>query len=70
MNESATAAFAAHIEEARQLLAAISTQLDDHLGHSPEGIEWGQAGTASHLVDLLRQAAVTAGAVHDEDESA
>ena len=70
MNESAIAAFVARIEEARQLLAAISASLDDHLGYSPDGINWGHVGTAGHVVELLRQSAVAAGAIVDEEEGA
>ena len=55
MNESAIAAFVARIEEARQLLAAISASLDDHLGYSPDGINWGHVGSLRHVIAMLKE---------------
>ena len=35
--------------------------VDDHMGVSPDAVNWGNVGTAQHLLSLLNEAAKFAG---------
>ena len=54
-------AFMLAIAELRDELEALENLADDHLGVSPEVVNWGHVGTARHLLELVREASVAAG---------
>ena len=56
-NEKALAAFVGEIEKAHYLLSKINEALDNHMEVSPEDINWGQVGSAQHMVELLGEIA-------------
>ena len=45
-NEKALDAYIATITEINAKLAALTEQTENHLGYSPEEINWGHVGTA------------------------
>ena len=49
----------AAIAETLEALKAYA--VDDHLGVNPEAVNWGNVGTAQHLLSLLNEAAKFAG---------
>lgn len=55
--DEARAAFIHHIGSARELVAMLARHLDDHMGVAPDEVNWANAGDASHLVEILKQAA-------------
>lgn len=57
--DKATAQFAAHIAEARELLAKLTDHADNHMGVNPENLHWGHVGDAARLVAGLRDTATT-----------
>lgn len=56
MKPQAINTFLANINEARELLNNLQNLVDNHLDFDPENIDWGHAGTAAHLVRLLKEA--------------
>ena len=61
--QNATDAYVAVIAEISAKLDAIKAQaVDNHLGVSPDAVNWGNVGTAQHLLVGLAEAAEIAGA--------
>ena len=54
-NEEALNAYIATITEINAKLATLTKQANDHLGHSPEEINWGHVGTAQHTLEQLTE---------------
>jgi hypothetical protein len=54
-NEKALDAYIATIAEINAKLAALTEQTENHLGHSPEEINWGHVGTAKHVLEQLTE---------------
>ena len=60
--QNATDAYVAVIAEISAKLDAIKAQaVDNHLGVSPDAVNWGNVGTAQHLLAVLAEAAEIAG---------
>lgn len=60
--QNATDAYVAVIAEISAKLDAIKAQaVDNHLVVSPDAVNWGNVGTAQHLLALLAEAAEIAG---------
>ena len=56
--QEAVDAFVTMIGEAERLLAAIKEHVvDNHMGTMPEEINWSDAGSAGHVVELLEEIA-------------
>ena len=47
----------ARTQEARELLAMIQAELDDHTNVDPERVNWGHVGDAGHVLESLRDIA-------------
>lgn len=61
--QNATDAYVAVIAEISAKLDALKAQaVDNHLGVNPDAVNWGNVGTAQHLLALLAEAAEFAGA--------
>lgn len=54
-NEKALDAYIATIAEINAKLATLTEQADNHLGHSPEEINWGHVGSAKHVLEQLAE---------------
>jgi len=54
-NEKALGAFMAKIAEAQTLLAELQAHVDDHMGASPEEINYGHVGSAGYMVEKLTE---------------
>jgi len=54
-NEKALGAFMAKIAEAQTLLAELQTHVDDHMGSSPDEINYGHVGSAAYMVEKLTE---------------
>ena len=54
-NEKALGAFMAKIAEAQSLLAELQARVDDHMGESPEDINYGHVGSAGYMVEKLTE---------------
>lgn len=54
-NEKALNAYIATIAEINVKLAALTEQANNHLGHSPEEINWGHVGSAKHVLEQLAE---------------
>ena len=54
-NEKALGALMAKIAEAQTLLAELQAHVDDHMGESPEDINWGHVGSAVYMVERLTE---------------
>lgn len=54
-NEKALNAYIATIAEIKSKLDALTEKAYDHLGHSPEEINWGHVGTAKHILEQLTE---------------
>jgi len=54
-NEKALDAYIATITEINAKLAALTEQTENHLGYSPEEINWGHVGTAKHILEQLAE---------------
>ena len=54
-NEKALLAFMAKMAEARQRLNELQTYVDDHMGESPDDINYGNVGSAGYLVEKLTE---------------
>jgi len=54
-NEKALGAFMAKIAEAQSLLAELQAHVDDHMGASPEEINYGHVGSAGYMVEKLTE---------------
>ena len=54
-NEKALGAFMAKIAEAQTLLTELQAHVDDHMGESPEDINWGHVGSAGYMVERLTE---------------
>ena len=57
MNEKALHQFMINTEQARELLATIQAELDDHMNLSPEAVHWGHVGDSKHVLESLRDIA-------------
>jgi len=57
MNEKAVEKFMSKTTEARELLAAIQAEIDDHMNTNPDTLHWGHVGDATHVVESLRDIA-------------
>ena len=55
--DQARDAFLHNVGSARELLAMLTRHVEDHMGVDPEELHWGHVGDASHLVELLKEAA-------------
>jgi hypothetical protein len=56
-NEQALAAFIAAKTEIERLLAELAALSADHFHVSPDAIDWGHVGTASHIRERLQEVA-------------
>jgi len=54
-NEKALGAFIAKIAEAQKLLEELQNFTDDHMGSSPDEINYGHVGSAGYLVEKLTE---------------
>ena len=54
-NEKALGAFMAKIAVAHTLLAELQAHVDDHMGASPEEINYGHVGSAGYMVEKLTE---------------
>jgi len=54
-NEKALHEFMSRISEARERLAELTVYVDGHMEVSPDGVNWGDVGSAGHLVEQLTQ---------------
>ncbi|MCL2215414.1 MAG: hypothetical protein FWB91_00205 [Defluviitaleaceae bacterium] len=54
-NDQALAAFMDKIAEATERLAELKNYVDDHMGESPEDINWGHVGSAEYMVSKLTE---------------
>ena len=54
-NEKALGAFMAKIAEAQTLLAELQAHVDDHMGASPEEINYGHVGSAGYMVEKTQR---------------
>jgi len=54
-NEKALGAFMAKIAEAQTLLAELQAHVDDHMGASPDEINYGHVGSAGYMVEKLTE---------------
>ena len=54
-NEKALGAFMAKIAEAQSLLAELQAHVDDHMGASPEEINYGHVGSVGYMVEKLAE---------------
>jgi len=55
--QTALEAYAAALAEMRETLAALTAHADDHLGVTPEEVNWGNVGSANHVNELLGEIA-------------
>lgn len=58
-NDNALNAFTARIDNAKAILEAISSHLEDHLGVTPEEVNWAHAGDAHRMEQKLQEIADT-----------
>ena len=61
MNEKALIAFMEAIQEISEELEDLKNYVDNHLDVAPEAVNWGNVGTARHLLELVREAGVSVG---------
>ncbi|MCL2223582.1 MAG: hypothetical protein FWB96_01295 [Defluviitaleaceae bacterium] len=54
-NDQALAAFMAKIAEAKERIEELNAYADDHIGDSPEEINWGHVGSAGYFVEKLTE---------------
>jgi mRNA-degrading endonuclease HigB of HigAB toxin-antitoxin module len=54
-NEKALQEFMAKMAEAKTLLDELQAHVDDHMGASPEDVNYGHVGSAGHLVHQLTE---------------
>ncbi len=54
-HEQALAAFIAKKAEIDAKLARLQALSDDHFGHSPDDIHWGNVGDLGHYAELLKR---------------
>lgn len=60
--QNATDAYIAAVAAISETLEALKVYaVDDHLGVSPDAVNWGNVGTAQHLLVVLAEAAEIAG---------
>ena len=60
--QNATDAYIAAVAAISETLEALKAYaVDDHMGVSPDAVNWGNVGTAQHLLSLLNEAAKFAG---------
>lgn len=55
-NEKAVAAFLVAVSELRGQLEVLKYFVDNHMDVAPEDVNWGDVGTARHLLELVREA--------------
>ena len=60
-NEKALIAFMEAIQEISEELEDLKNYVDNHLDVAPEAVNWGNVGTARHLLELVREAGVSVG---------
>jgi len=54
-NEKALGAFMAKIAETQALLAELQAYVDDHMGASPDEINYGHVSSAGYMVEKLTE---------------
>ena len=54
-NEKALQAFMGKIAEAHALLGELQAHVDEHMGYSPDDINYGHVGSAGWLVEKLTE---------------
>ena len=54
-NEKDIYLYFSSITEIYSKLAALTEQTENHLGYSPEEINWGHVGTAKHILEQLAE---------------
>ncbi|MCL2093803.1 MAG: hypothetical protein FWH12_06375 [Treponema sp.] len=52
-NEDALNAFIGKIAEASEKAGTLSDFIQNHLGYSPEEVNWGHVGDAGHVLEQL-----------------
>jgi hypothetical protein len=57
MNEKALNAYIAVLAEMRENLNTLLAHADDHLGTTPEAVNWGHVGSATHVNEKLHEIA-------------
>ena len=61
-NQKAINSYVASLTEIAGLLEDLkSFMVDDHMGISPEEVNWGHVGSAEHMLKLLNEAAAFVG---------
>lgn len=61
-NQKAVDSYIGSIAEIAALLDELKSHVvDDHMGISPEDVNWGHVGSANHLLEMLNEAAAFAG---------
>jgi hypothetical protein len=63
-DQRALAAFIEQVARIEDLAQRLHAAADDHLGCDPEAINWGHAGTATHIAGLLQSAVTTLNNLH------
>ena len=58
-NDRARSTFLARLDNARLILEAINTHIDDHFGVAPEDVNWAYAGDVGRMVASLEEIATT-----------
>jgi hypothetical protein len=53
--EKALDAFMGQIAEIRERLAELQVFVDDHMNYDPDGINWGNVGTAEYFLAKLTE---------------
>ena len=61
LNEKALIAFMEAIQEISEELETLKDYVDNHLDVAPEAVNWGNVGTARHLLELVREAGASVG---------
>jgi len=59
--ETALSAYVVALSEMRETLTALLDHTDDHMGISPENINWGHVGNASYVNSQLAEIAAFLG---------
>jgi len=59
-------AFLHNIASAREMIARLTSHLDDHMGVSPDDVNWGHVGDAGRLVAALKEACIVCNLIPKE----
>ena len=52
-NSKAVQEFMATVSAINDRLETLSNYMDDHMGVSPEAVNWGDVGSAHHILEML-----------------